>query len=34
MLTWKNGILPGKVFENQRKSLKNFMCHVKVNLNI
>ena len=34
MLTWKNGILPGKVIENQRKSLKNFMYHVKVNLNM
>ena len=34
MLTWKNGILPGKVIENHRKSLKNFMCHVKVNLNM
>ena len=34
MLTWKNGILPGKVIENQWKSLKNFMCHVKVNLNM
>ena len=31
MLTWKNGILPGKVIENQRKSLKKFMYHVKVN---
>ena len=34
MLTWKNGILPGKVIENQWKSLKNFMCHVKLILNI
>ena len=34
MLTWKNGILPGKVIENQRKSLKNCMYHVKVNLNM
>ena len=34
MLTWKNGILPGKVIENQWKSLKNFMCHVKVNLDM
>ena len=30
MFTWKNGILPGKVIENQWKSLKNFMCHVKL----
>ena len=34
MLTWKNGILPGKVIENQWKSLKKFMCHVKLNLNL
>ena len=34
MLTWKNGILPGKVIENQRKSLKNSVCHVKNNLNM
>ena len=34
MFTWKNGILPGKVIENQWKSLKNFMCHVKLNLNM
>ena len=34
MLTWKNGILPGKVIENQWKSLKNLMCHVKLILNI
>ena len=34
MLAWKNGILPGKVIENQWKSLKNFMCHVKVDLNM
>ena len=34
MLTWKNGIFPGKVIENQWKSLKNFMCHVKINLNM
>ena len=34
MLTWKNGILPGKVIENQWKSLKNFMCHGKLNLNM
>ena len=34
MLTWKNGILPGKVMENQRKSLKNSVCHVKSNLNM
>ena len=34
MLTWKNGILPGKVIENQRKSWKNFMYYVKVNLNM
>ena len=33
MLTWKNGILPGKVIKNQWKSLKNFMCNVKFNLN-
>ena len=34
MFTWKNWILPGKVIENQWKSLKNFMCHVKLNLNM
>ena len=34
MFTWKNGILPGKVIENQWKSLKNLMCHVKLNLNM
>ena len=34
MLAWKNGILPGKVIENQWKSLKNFVCHVKLNLNM
>ena len=34
MLTWKNGILPGKVIENQWKSLKNVMCHIKSNLSI
>ena len=34
ILTWKNGILPGKVIENQWKSLKKFMCHVKLNLNL
>ena len=34
MFTWKNGILPGKVIENQWKSLKNFMCHAKLNLNM
>ena len=34
MFTWKNGILPGKVIENQWKSLKNFMCHVKLNLSM
>ena len=34
MLTWKNGILPGKVIENQWRSLKNVMCHGKVNLNM
>ena len=34
MLTWKNGILPGKVIENRWRSLKNFMCHVKLNLNM
>ena len=34
MFTWKNGILPGKVIENQWKSLKNSMCHVKLNLNM
>ena len=34
LFTWKNGILPGKVIENQWKSLKNFMCHVKLNLNM
>ena len=34
MLTWKNGILPGKVIENQWKSLKKFMRHVKLNLNL
>ena len=28
MFTWKNGILPGKVIENQWKSLKNSMFHV------
>ena len=34
MFTWKNGILPGKVIENQWKSLKSFMCHVKLDLNM
>ena len=34
MFTWKNWILPGKVIENQWKSLKNFMCYVKLNLNM
>ena len=34
MLTWKNGILPGKVIENHWKSLKNVRCHVKLNLNM
>ena len=34
ILTWKNGILPGKVIENQWKSLKKFVCHVKLNLNL
>ena len=34
MLAWKNGILPGKVIENQWKSLKKFMCHVELNLNM
>ena len=34
MLAWKNGVLPGKVIENQWKSLKNLMCHVELNLNM
>ena len=34
MFTWKNGILPRKVIENQWKSLKNSMFHVKLNLNM
>ena len=34
MFTRKNGPLHCKVIENQWKSLKNLMCHVKLNLNM